>query len=159
MSFNRCTLFLCEGSNEVYAWTGLTRWYFSFNYWDTFLSTLGWGYSQWFKGEEEKEKRKENPRRLGNTVILTYTLCSSCIWQILVIHTTRLYIVHLLQQKIFFLIVYFLFLMSDTVNDKWDTRGKTTTCFLFLGSSTVRSEAERLNKGQQWSQRKDQGRC
>lgn len=50
--------------------------------------------------------------------------------------------------------------MSDTVMDKWDTRGKKTRCFLFLGSGTVKSEAgDCLNKGQQWSQRKDQGRC
>lgn len=78
----------------------------------------------------------------------------------LVVNITRVSVVQILQQTIFFLIVYFTFPMFDTVNDKLDTSGKKDICFLFLGSSTLRSEArECLNTGQQQSQRKDQGRC
>lgn len=64
-------LFLPACSNEVFVWAWLTRWYFSFNYWNTFLPTLGCAHRQWFE-----EKKLSNQRRLSNTVILTYTLCS-----------------------------------------------------------------------------------
>lgn len=77
-----------------------------------------------------------------------------------VINTTRVSVVQILQQNIFFLIAYFMFHMFDTVKDKLDTRGKKNIYFLFLGSSMLRSEVrECLHKGQRWSQRKDQGRC
>lgn len=67
----------------------------------------------------------------------------------LVINTTRVSVVQILQQNIFFLIVYFMFPMFDTVKDKLDTRGKKNIWGFFLGSTTLRSEArERLNKGQ-----------
>ena len=73
----------------------------------------------------------------------------------LAINITILSVVHILQQSIFLLIAYFVFRVFDTAKDKLDTRRKKDICFLFLGSSTLRSEArQRLNKGQQWSQRK-----
>lgn len=114
------------------------------------------------KNRKTKQKKKENFKSKEAKQYSNINLHLMFLTHLadLVIHTTRVSAVQILQQSIFFLIAYFIFPMFDTVKDKLDTRGKKDICFLFLGSSTLRSEArEHLNKGQQWSQRKDQGRC
>lgn len=156
MRHNRCTLFFCAHSNKV--WTGLTT-YFSFNYWDTFLPTLGCANRQQFKEDRKKTQTfKPKEAKQYSNINPHFMLFIHLVH--LVINTTRVSVVQILQQNIFFLIAYFMFPVFDRVKDKLDTREKKNTWVFFLGSSILRSEArECLSKEQRWSQRKDQGRC
>lgn len=108
---------------------------------DTFLPTLGCAYRQQLKdkeGEERKKKKEtvkaKEAKRYTN---ITFTLWSSVIQQI---QSSKVSVVQILQQNIFFLTAYFY------VPCVWHNKGQIgckkeeNTCMLFLGSSTPRSE-------------------